>query len=278
MTITLAGAEEPREPRRFQGARFPGAFEGLEYHLGQNSYRQYMSNLREKKEALAGVKQNIDRITGRWSGILALIGKADKADLRHLVDQEICVLGDISGILDNMTQLYGGERERLLAYFDLLQRRLEEAQGHKPAELVPIEQPTNTLALIKSIKARVHNGFQILIGNRQAVIERQTHQYAQESVALMDQCQQAYGVFLTTGDQVRHAYEHLQHTGPALVSLIELNEARKVVGKSVGDVKAITGSMYSTVQNGYLQLTGFLQQHRVPFLNPETKRIDFFKE
>ena len=175
----------------------------LEITLGQDSYRHYMQTLREKKEALAGVKQDIDRITGKWSGILSLIGKADKADLRHLVDQEICVLGDISGILDNMTLLYGGEREHLLAYFDLLQKRMEDAQGYKPAELLPIEQPTDVLSFVKSIKTRAHNGFQTLMGNRQAVIEQQTQQYAQESVALMDQCQQAYGVFLTTINQIK---------------------------------------------------------------------------
>ena len=273
MTITLAGAEEPREPRRF-----PGDFEGLEFHLGQNSYRQYMTTLREKKQELGTIKDHVDRITGRWSGILSLFRKADKADLRQLVGQEICVLGNISDTLDNMTQLYGGEREHLLAYFALLEQHLEHNQKHKPEALIPIARPQGALALVRSIKNEMHNGMQIIMGHRQAVNEQTLQRYAENSVALMNRCQQAYGTFVLIGDQMRHAYEHLQATGPALVSLIELNEARKVVSISVGNVKSITDTMCSTVDRGYTQLTDFMHHNRVPYLDHKTKRIDFLQK
>ena len=115
--------------------------EGLEIILGQHSYKHYMSILRERKQALATIKQHIDQITGKWSGVFSLFGKADKGDLRGLVDQEIDVLGDISDTLDHMTKLYGGERERLLEYFTLLEHHLEENQHYKPEALIPISQP-----------------------------------------------------------------------------------------------------------------------------------------
>ncbi len=246
---------------------------GLEVTLGQHSYRHYMSTLREKKEALAGVKQAIDKITGKWSGFFSWVGKADKADLRQLVEQEINVLGDISSVLDNMTTLYGGERERLLAYYDVLGKRLEEIEACKPAELIPIEQPKTVKALIQSIKTQTANGFQVLMGNRLQAVRRGVETYAQESRDLMDRCQHAYGLLLLTSDQVRYAYQHLQHTAPALVSLIELNEARKVVGKSVEEVKDITGKIYATVNAGYSQLMD-MHRSRIPFLANDGKKIE----
>ena len=248
---------------------------GLEIVFGQNSYRQYMHSLRDKKQTLEGIKRDIDHITGKWSRLFSLVGKGDKADLRQLVNQEITVLGDMSSLLHNLTMLYGGEHERLFKYFDLLDHRMENAEGYKSAELVPIAQPTDARSLIKSIKAQVHNGYQTLMGERRAVIERQTQHYAENAVTLMRQSQQAYGVLVMVDDQIQYAYEHLQATGPALVSLIEMNEAHRVIGTSLGNIKSINDQMYTTVHDGYLQLTDFLHQHRVPLLNQETKRIDF---
>lgn len=251
---------------------------GLAFHMGQDSYRQHMTTLREKKQELRVIRDHVDRITGQWSGIFSLFRKADKADLRQLVDQEICVLGDISGTLDNMTQLYGGEREHLLAYFALLEQHLEHNQERKPGALIPIARPQGALALVRSIRDEIHNAMQEMMGNRQAAIEQTLQKYAENSIALMKRCQQAYETFVLISDQMRHAHEHLQAIGPALVSLIELNEAREVVSASVGNVKSITDTMCSTVDSGYTQLTDFMHHNRVPYLNHEKKRIEFLSE
>ncbi|MBI1972993.1 hypothetical protein HYS50_03235 [Candidatus Woesearchaeota archaeon] len=239
-------------------------------------YGHYLAQLREKKKKLDTVKIEIDRVTGSWSSLWGLFGK-EKTSLRELVDAEIALLGDISESMDEMANQYGGEREQLLHYFDTLATRLEKIQAYQPADLAPLEQPKDALSLLRSMRARMDHQFHEAVKRRLAVTERNTKQYADEAVRLIEQCQAAHTTFVAVAEALRYEHEHLQATGPAHVSLIELAETSKVVGKAMLDVRETSNTMYRTVNQGYAQVLGMIQQHRVPLLQGNGRKIELLR-
>ena len=243
------------------------------FTLSTKPYGQYITHLQERKEALDTVKQEVDRVTGSFATVWGWFGK-NKTALRDLVEQEIAILGEISTDMEGMAHQYGGERERLLVYFDTLATRLEGIRAYKPAELAPLEEPTDALSLLRSMRSRMDHQFHEGVQRRLALQEKNTTQYAEEAVRLIQQCQSAHITFVAVADAMRHEYEHLQATGPAHVSLIELSEASKVVGKAMLDVRETSNTMYLTVNKGYAQVLDLVHQHRVPLLGGAGRRIE----
>ncbi len=236
-------------------------------------YGHYLAHLREKKKELDTVKTNIDRVTGSLSAFWGLLGK-QKISLRELVTSETALLGDISTSMDEMAKQYGGERERLLQYFDTLATRLEGIREYQPAELAPLEQPTDALPFLRSMRTRMDHQFHEAVQRRLALTERNTKQYAEEAVRLIEQCQTAHTTFVAVADALKYEHEHLQATGPAHVSLIELAETSKLVGKAMLDVRETSNTMHKTVNQGYAQVLGLIQQHRVPIMRGNGRKIE----
>ncbi len=239
-------------------------------------YGYYLAQLREKKSALDEVKGKIDRVTGSLSAFWALLGK-DKGSLRELVATEISLLGDISTGMGEMATQYGGERERLLTYFDTLATRLEGIQAYKPAELAALPEPTTALTLLRSMRSRMDQAFHRSVQQRLALTERNTKQYAEEAVRLIDQCQNAHATFVAVAEALKYEHEHLQATGPAHVSLIELAETSKLVGKAMLDVRETSNTMHTTVNRGYHQVLELIHRHRVPLLNGNGRKIELLQ-
>ena len=239
------------------------------------SYESYIRELTEKKKRLNHVKESIDHRLGKWSQVVAFVRREPRHSIRELVDEETTLLSDMSDILSAMTTQYGGERERLLTYFQLLGKRLETIHSYKPADLVVPETPTNTASFIKSLTARLDYQFHASMQQQLILAENNTRLYAEEAMRIADQCQRAYATFLGVTTTIQNEHEHLVHVGPALVSAIELGETNRVVGGAMQDVQKTNNNMYLTVHRSYEQLRTSLKTNRAPMLNDKTRKIEF---
>jgi len=246
---------------------------GLEITLGQTTYRHYMRHLREKKRELTGIKDEVDSITGRWASILARFGKSSIANLRPLIERKIAVLGDIDNTMQAMTHLYQGEPQRLLTYAHELKEQRLALQESKPAELTQVTKPTDALSLLDMIIQSDQNDGHLLARDRHLLGEHLSLFYAQQLVVIKQECNQAYRTFVLVGDKMHQAYKFLKAASPSIVSRIELDEARRFLTKTMEEARSVVARVYSSVDQGYSELTDFTNNHRLPVLDAETKEI-----
>ena len=150
------------------------------------SYESFICELTAKKKQLNKVKESIDHRLGTWSQVIAFVRREPRHSIRELVEEETALLGDMSDILGTMTTQYGGERERLLAYFQLLGKRLETLRAYKPAELVVPETPTDTASFIRSLTARLDYQFHTSLQQQLVLAENNTRLYAEEAMRIAE--------------------------------------------------------------------------------------------
>ena len=248
----------------------------LELVIGEKPYRHCLAQLREDKRTLEGIKIEIERITGHFSPLWSMLGK-QKADLRQLVDTEIVVVGNMADTMNTMATHYGGEREALLDYFDSLSERLTTIRAYKPVEIVVPAPTDDKLVLLQSLRAHMDKQFHDAMQRRLATRERNTEQYAQESVHLLNQCQSSQILFLDVAQSLYDEHEHLKATGPAQVSSIERAETGKLVAKAMAEVRTNSNTMYATVHTGYKQVRELVDCGRAPFIGVISRKIELLR-